>query len=222
MFILLMDKCLFRFLISSKSQFFGTSFVVHIFLSLKKLQHELLPKLRYLLNHKLLLLIYNIWILFPYFRCEDYAISLLEQCEDLREVEIFLQTRNIGTKDANYILAILDAREKFVAHERFQYVLLKKFGKSFFTIIQWFDTALMAMVLLFCVCKMFCSNSIVGRVLSVSISGVRVRLLSALITFHLKYFSTKIVNCQGEAAEIAKLEWFGPWYYFWILAMSFV
>lgn len=63
------------------------------------------------------------------FRCEDYAISLLEQCEDLREVEIFLQTRNIGTKDANYILAILDAREKFVAHERFQYVLLKKFGK---------------------------------------------------------------------------------------------
>ena len=45
-----------------------------------------------------------------------------------REVEIFLQTR-IGTKDANYILAILDAREKFVAHERFQYVLLKKFSE---------------------------------------------------------------------------------------------
>ena len=63
------------------------------------------------------------------FRCEDYAISLLEQCEDLREVETFLQTRCIGTKDANYILAILDAREKFVAHERFQYVLLKKFGE---------------------------------------------------------------------------------------------
>ena len=65
------------------------------------------------------------------FRCEDYAISLLEQCEDLREVEIFLQTKNIGTKDANYILAILDAREKFVAHERFQYVLLKKFGELY-------------------------------------------------------------------------------------------
>ena len=47
----------------------------------------------------------------------------------MKEVEIFLQTRNIGTKDANYILAILDAREKFVAHERFQYVLLKKFSK---------------------------------------------------------------------------------------------
>jgi hypothetical protein len=31
-------------------------------------------------------------------RCEDYAISLLEQCEDLREVETFLQTRNSGTK----------------------------------------------------------------------------------------------------------------------------
>ena len=64
------------------------------------------------------------------FRCEDYAISLLEQCEDLREVEVFLQTRNSGNKDANYILAILDSRMKFVAHERFQYVLLKKFGKN--------------------------------------------------------------------------------------------
>ena len=31
-------------------------------------------------------------------RCEDYAISLLEQCEDLREVETFLQTRNSGNK----------------------------------------------------------------------------------------------------------------------------
>ena len=73
----------------------------------------------------------NPWIISDLcFRCEDYAISLLEQCEDLREVETFLQTRNIGTKDANYILAILDAREKFVAHERFQYVLLKKFGKK--------------------------------------------------------------------------------------------
>ena len=40
-------------------------------------------------------------------RCEDYAISLLEQCEDLREVEIFLQTKYSGNKDANYILAIL-------------------------------------------------------------------------------------------------------------------
>ena len=64
------------------------------------------------------------------FRCEDYAISLLEQCEDLREVEIFLQTRNCDTKDSNYILAILDSRMKFVAHERFQYVMLKKFGES--------------------------------------------------------------------------------------------
>merc|ERR1719270_1409577 len=61
-------------------------------------------------------------------RCEDYAISLLEQCEDLREVEIFLQTKYSGNKDANYILAILDSRMKFVAHERFQYVLLNKFG----------------------------------------------------------------------------------------------
>ena len=62
-------------------------------------------------------------------RCEDYAISLLEQCEDLREVETFLQTRSCDTKDSNYILAILDSRMKFVAHERFQYVMLKKFGK---------------------------------------------------------------------------------------------
>ena len=65
------------------------------------------------------------------FRCEDYAISLLEQCEDLREVETFLQTRSCDTKDSNYILAILDSRMKFVAHERFQYVMLKKFGKYF-------------------------------------------------------------------------------------------
>ena len=96
-----------------------------------------------------------------YFRCEDYAISLLEQCEDLREVEVFLQTKYSGNKDANYILAILgkqiipsegcfwknsrnikniilpfilslylDSRMKFVAHERFQYVLLNKFGEE--------------------------------------------------------------------------------------------
>ena len=89
-------------------------------------------------------------------RCEDYTISLLEQCEDLREVnslspqslsfaehlirnlkriydtktnfnlifwvvmrwgivhldqvETFLQTRNSGNKDTNYMLAILDSR----------------------------------------------------------------------------------------------------------------
>ena len=135
-----------------------------------------------------------------YCRCEDYAISLLEQCEDLREVEVFLQTKYSGNKDANYILAILgeiwksvyrwkdvikqdmrkwnsedsiflqrvfnflrgkhgwcrpnndpitnmwqyntvyistknifsssDSRMKFVAHERFQYVLLNKFGEE--------------------------------------------------------------------------------------------
>ena len=35
-------------------------------------------------------------------------------------------------QDANYILAILDSRMKFVAHERFQYVLLKKFGKRIY------------------------------------------------------------------------------------------
>ena len=46
-----------------------------------------------------------VWL--EYFRCEDYAISLLEQCEDLREVEVFLQTKYSGNKDANYILAIL-------------------------------------------------------------------------------------------------------------------
>ena len=66
-------------------------------------------------------------------RCENYAISLLEECENLEEVEIFLQTRTpdgVTHKDANYIMAILDQRKKFVAHERFQYVLLKKFGES--------------------------------------------------------------------------------------------
>ena len=87
---------------------------------------------------------YSLYFTVFVFRCEDYAISLLEQCEDLREVEIFLQTKYSGNKDANYILAILghllllpnwnnfsysDSRMKFVAHERFQYVLLNKFGE---------------------------------------------------------------------------------------------
>ena len=67
-----------------------------------------------------------------FYRCENYAISLLEQCENLEEVETFLQTKThdgLTHKDANYIIAILDSRKKFVAHERFQYVLLKKFGE---------------------------------------------------------------------------------------------
>ena len=51
-----------------------------------------------------------VWL--EYFRCEDYAISLLEQCEDLREVEVFLQTKYSGNKDANYILAILGETSK--------------------------------------------------------------------------------------------------------------
>ena len=38
--------------------------------------------------------------------------------------------RNSGNKDTNYMLAILDSRMKIVAHERFQYVLLKKFGEQ--------------------------------------------------------------------------------------------
>ena len=66
-------------------------------------------------------------------RCENYAITLLEQCENLAEVETFLQTKThdgLQHKDANYIMAILDSRKKFVAHERFQYVLLKKFGET--------------------------------------------------------------------------------------------
>ena len=72
------------------------------------------------------------WVFCPY-RCENYAISMLEQCENLNEVELFMETKTSDGKqhkDANYILAILDARKKFVAHERFQYVLLKKFGES--------------------------------------------------------------------------------------------
>ena len=58
---------------------------------------------------------------------------MLEQCENLNEVELFMETKTSDGKqhkDANYILAILDARKKFVAHERFQYVLLKKFGEA--------------------------------------------------------------------------------------------
>ena len=58
---------------------------------------------------------------------------MLEQCENLNEVELFLETKTydgIQHKDANYIMAILDGRKGFVAHERFQYVLLKKFGET--------------------------------------------------------------------------------------------
>ena len=50
-----------------------------------------------------------------------YCLLLLYCCN-----HIF---RNSGNKDTNYMLAILDSRMKIVAHERFQYVLLKKFGK---------------------------------------------------------------------------------------------
>ncbi len=45
-----------------------------------------------------------------FFRCENYAITLLEQCENLEEVETFLQTKTHDGrehKDANYIMAIL-------------------------------------------------------------------------------------------------------------------
>ncbi len=58
---------------------------------------------------------------------------MLEQCENLNEVELFLETKTydgVQHKDANYMMAILDSRKKFVAHERFQYVLLKKFGET--------------------------------------------------------------------------------------------
>ena len=57
----------------------------------------------------------------------------------LRQRMIF---RNSGNKDTNYMLAILDSRMKIVAHERFQYVLLKKFGEipiCFAQKIRWDD-----------------------------------------------------------------------------------
>ena len=44
--------------------------------------------------------------------------------------------RNSGNKDTNYMLAILDSRMKIVAHERFQYVLLKKFGETKIVLMQ--------------------------------------------------------------------------------------
>lgn len=64
---------------------------------------------------------------------------MLEQCENLEEVETFLQAKTFDSqshKDANYILAILDGRRAFVAHERFQYVLLKKFGEPDLPVIR--------------------------------------------------------------------------------------
>ena len=54
-----------------------------------------------------------VYFFFFFFRCENYAITLLEQCENLEEVETFLQTKThdgLQHKDANYIMAILDSR----------------------------------------------------------------------------------------------------------------
>ena len=53
-----------------------------------------------------------------------------QKIEFHREHKSFQHTDGKQHKDANYILAILDSRKKFVAHERFQYVLLKKFGET--------------------------------------------------------------------------------------------
>ena len=49
-------------------------------------------------------------LLLMVFRCENYTISLLEQCENLEEVETLLQTKRTDHqthKDANYFMAIL-------------------------------------------------------------------------------------------------------------------
>ena len=131
-------------------------------------------------------------------RCEDYTISLLEQCEDLREVSslphiwqqqnhrcqpsknsriinvllfvrwkhscklgiletrtpttcwpfsiqgktLYLSSQNLLETRLPISLHFMTySRMKFVAHERFQYVLLKKFGEwsILFSIFSFFD-----------------------------------------------------------------------------------
>ena len=67
----------------------------------------------------------------------------------MSEVETFLETKThdgFQHKDANYIMAILDSRKKFVAHERFQYVLLKKFGEADQAVRQALSESLLSLV----------------------------------------------------------------------------
>jgi len=72
-------------------------------------------------------------------KCEDFAKSLLDRCTTKHEVQTLLQTRSYGGHtDANFNIAILDGHKEFVAHEKFQQLLHKKWGQR--DRLQWKNT----------------------------------------------------------------------------------
>jgi len=72
-------------------------------------------------------------------KCEDFAKSLLDRCTTKHEVQTLLQTRSYpGHTDANFNIAILDGHKEFVAHEKFQQLLHKKWGQR--DRLQWKNT----------------------------------------------------------------------------------
>lgn len=72
-------------------------------------------------------------------KCEDFAKDLLDTCTTKHEVQTLLQTRSyLGHTDANFNIAILDGHKEFVAHEKFQQMLHKKWGQK--DRLQWKDT----------------------------------------------------------------------------------
>lgn len=62
--------------------------------------------------------------------CEAFAMNLLDKCTTKHEVQTLLQTKSYrGHHDANFNIAILDGHKEFVAHEKFQQLLHKKWGQ---------------------------------------------------------------------------------------------
>ena len=63
-------------------------------------------------------------------KCELFAKGLLDRCTTKHEVQTLLQTKSYaGHTDANFNIAILDGHKEFVAHEKFQQLLHKKWGQ---------------------------------------------------------------------------------------------
>ena len=63
-------------------------------------------------------------------KCESFAIQLLDKCTTKHEVQTLLQTKSYrGHHDANFNIAILDGHKEFVANEKFQQLLHKKWGQ---------------------------------------------------------------------------------------------
>ncbi len=72
-------------------------------------------------------------------KCDDFARGLLDSCTTKHEVQTLLQTRSFrGHTHANFNIAILDGHKHFVAHEKFQQMLHKRWGQR--DRLQWNDT----------------------------------------------------------------------------------